>query len=104
MATKEQYEAMTLIDKISSMRKSGYSESEIAEIVGKEISDKKISVGELRDLVAEKKRIARDAKVEQVKELMASGYSLKEAGEKLNLNYAEARSLALEDYLNKGEN
>lgn len=104
MATKEQYEAMTLIDKISSMRKSGYSESEIAEIVGKEVSDKKISVGELRDLVAEKKRIARDAKVEQVKELVASGYSLKEAGEKLNLNYAEARSLALEDYLNKGEN
>ena len=35
---------------------------------------------------------------------MASGYSLIEAGEKLNLNYAEARSLALEDYLNKGEN
>lgn len=104
MATKEQYEAMTLIDKISSMRKSGYSESEIAEIVGKEVSDKKISVGELRDLVAEKKRIARDAKVEQVKELLASGYSLKEAGEKLNLNYSEARSLALEDYLNKGEN
>ena len=104
MPTREAFEAMKLIDKISAMRTAGYSEAEIAEVIGEEVGGGKMTVHELRDLVAEKKKEARDAKIQQVSDLMAAGYSLKEAGEKLNLNYAEARSLAIRHYLDKGEN
>lgn len=104
MPTRESFEAMKLIDKISAMRTAGYSEAEIAEVVGEEVGGGKMSVHELRDLVAEKKTAARDAMAEQISDLMAAGYSLQEAGEQLNLNYAEAKSLALRHYLRKGEN
>lgn len=103
MVTKEEYEAMEFIDKISAMRNAGYSDSEIAEFVGKEIGDGKISAAELRDFVAQKKRKARDGKMKQVKELIDAGYSLTEAGEKLGLTYAEAKTLSLMNVIRKGE-
>ena len=102
MPTREEYEAMEIIDKITSMKNTGYTEEQIADEVGKDIfNGKKFSLADFRTAIKEKRMEARIAKAKQLSAMMTHGYSLKDAGEALGLNYAEAQSLSLWHHINK---
>lgn len=102
MISREDYTALEAIDKIIELKNQGKTEEEIAIEFGF-TNRGKGNLRMFREYLQQQSMIARMTKGEKLVNLMDEGYSLAEAGEKLGLNYAEARTLSLWYRVNKGD-
>lgn len=102
MIRREAYTALEAVEKIKELREQGKTEEDISLEFG--FSNRgKGNVRMFRDYLMQQEERARMESGEKLVALMDEGYSLEDAGKKLGLNYAEARSISLWYRVNKGD-
>lgn len=102
MTSREAYTALEAMDKINKLRAQGKTEEEIAVEFGF-INRGKGNIRMFREYLQQQSMRARMERGEKLVKMMDDGMTLQEAGDKLGLNYAEARTLGLWYRANKGD-